>query len=94
MSRGMRDRVAYDVADTSQLPQSSSRSSHSLMARRDWAWAVLGCALAATLFLSPALLTGRWLSAAEFTEPNQEYMALYGDMSFTDLRNPMFTPSA
>jgi hypothetical protein len=33
--------------------------------RREVAWAVLLCALAATLFLSPALLTGRFLSPAD-----------------------------
>jgi hypothetical protein len=33
-------------------------------------------------------------SASEFTEPNQEYMALYRDMTFTDLHDPMFTPPA
>jgi hypothetical protein len=33
--------------------------------RREWGGAVLGCALAATLFLSPALFTGRWFSPAD-----------------------------
>lgn len=33
--------------------------------RRELGWAILGLALAVTLFLSPALLTGRWLSAAD-----------------------------
>src|SRR5262245_17677386 len=33
--------------------------------RREWAWSVLGCALAATIFLGPALFTGRILSPAD-----------------------------
>ena len=28
-------------------------------------------------------------SSAEFTGPQEEYMALYGDMTFTDLRDPL-----
>ena len=28
-------------------------------------------------------------SSAEFSGPQEEYMALYGDMTFTDLRDPL-----
>src|SRR4051812_16229402 len=36
-----------------------------LCTRREFGWAVLGCALAVTLFLGPALFTGRYLSPAD-----------------------------
>jgi len=45
--------------------QPGTPASHSVMDRHEWAWAVLGCALMVTLFLSPALFTGRILSPGD-----------------------------
>lgn len=63
------------IESTQNPPHSSTLIPHSSLGRREWAWAVLGCALAATLFLSPALFTGRWLSPADVLYSFQPWRA-------------------
>src|SRR5438132_398536 len=62
---------------TNQPEQPAVAEPQSAMDRREWAWAILGCALAATLFLSPALFTGRILSPADLTFAFGAYLPVW-----------------
>ena len=49
-------------SETAQVYETAQVQAN-LISRREWLWAVLGFAVAITLFLGPAIFTGRYLSS-------------------------------